>query len=57
MASFETNPMGDANGTAIGPMREVSSELSKRNSPASQIVVMEGSAPSDPVKAVLVSAM
>jgi YVTN family beta-propeller protein len=57
VASFETNPMGGANGTAIGPMREISTTLAKHNSPVSQIVVMEGSAPSDPAKAVLVSAM
>lgn len=57
VASFMTNPMGAANGTAIGPLREISNSLSQRNSPASRIVVMEGTAASDPAKAVLVSAL
>lgn len=57
VASFKTNPKGMANGTAIGPLREVSNTLSDKNAPASKIVVMEGNAPADSSKAVLVSAL
>lgn len=52
VAVFETNPMGGANGTAIGPMRELTRT---GEAAASQIVVMEGNAPPDPAQAVLVS--
>lgn len=55
VASFKTNPMGMANGTAIGPMREVVSRLSDKQAAASRIFVMEGDAPADPAKAVLAS--
>lgn len=56
VARFRTNPMGMANGTAIGPLREVATTLSAGKADASRIVVMEGDAPADPAKAVLVSA-
>jgi YVTN family beta-propeller protein len=53
VASLKTNPKGMANGTAIGPMREVLSTLSGKQPGASRILVMEGDAPADPHKAVL----
>jgi hypothetical protein len=53
IAAFETNAMGSANGTAIGPMRELA--RAGQAAAASEIVVMEGDAPADPAKAVLVS--
>jgi len=53
VASFKTNPMGMANGTAIGPMREVSKRLSAEPVTASQVLVMEGDMPADLHKAVL----
>ena len=56
VASFKTNPAGAANGTAIGPMRELSSTLSAKNAAPSKIVVMEGEAPADANRAVLTSA-
>jgi YVTN family beta-propeller protein len=56
VASFKTNPAGMANGTAIGPLREVVSSLSPQTASAVQLVVMEGNAPPDPATAVLVSA-
>ncbi|NMM27619.1 MAG: hypothetical protein HHJ12_10120 [Glaciimonas sp.] len=56
VASFKTNPAGMANGTAIGPMREVSHALSSNDASPSTIIVMEGDAPADSAKAVLVSA-
>ena len=58
VASFTTNPMGMANGTAIGPLREVSATLTanaKAVNP-SRVLVMEGDAPADAQKAVLISA-
>ncbi|RDK06702.1 YncE family protein [Cupriavidus lacunae] len=55
VASFKTNPAGMANGTAIGPMREVVSTLSTKTASPAQMVVMEGDAPADPARAVLVS--
>ena len=55
VASFRTNPKGMANGTAIGPMREVVGSLSAKQGTASRILVMEGDAPADPGKAVLMS--
>jgi YVTN family beta-propeller protein len=55
VASFKTNPMGMANGTAIGPMREVTNSLSAKAAAPSRVLVMEGDAPSDPQKAVLSS--
>jgi YVTN family beta-propeller protein len=55
VASFRTNPKGMANGTAIGPMREVANSLSGKQAAASHIVVMEGDAPADGSKAVLTS--
>ncbi|MFK3741371.1 MULTISPECIES: cytochrome D1 domain-containing protein [Oxalobacteraceae] len=55
VARFKTNPKGMANGTAIGPMREVASALSAKDPGASRILVMEGDAPADPAKAVLAS--
>ncbi len=56
VAVFRTNPMGVANGTAIGPMREVVSTLSKAEPGAARIVVMEGETAANPEKAVLVNA-
>jgi YVTN family beta-propeller protein len=56
VAVFKTNPMGTANGTAIGPMREVTNTLSDQQATASKIVVMEGDAAPDPAKAVLLGA-
>jgi YVTN family beta-propeller protein len=53
VASFKTNPMGMANGTAIGPMREVRNTLTAKSVTASRIWVMEGDASADPQKAVL----
>lgn len=59
VALFETNPMGAANGTAIGPMRDIvrtgQTAQEGKEVPASQIIVMEGKAPADPARAVLVS--
>jgi YVTN family beta-propeller protein len=55
VASFKTNPMGMANGTAIGPMREVTNSLSAKSAAPSRVLVMEGDAPSDSQKAVLSS--
>jgi YVTN family beta-propeller protein len=55
VASFKTNPMGMANGTVIGPMREVSNSLSAKAAAPSQVLVMEGDVPADPAKAVLSS--
>ena len=56
VAAFKTNPMGMANGTAIGPLREVVASLSDKPAKASQLIVMEGDAAPDTAKAVLVSA-
>ena len=56
VASFKTNPMGMANGTAIGPMREVVSSLSPKAVSASSIFVVEAGEAADRAKAVLVSA-
>ncbi|CUI02992.1 YVTN family beta-propeller repeat protein [Massilia antarctica] len=53
VASFRTNPTGMANGTAIGPMRDVSNSLNARSVSASQVFVMEGDLAADPKKAVL----
>jgi YVTN family beta-propeller protein len=55
VASFKTNPMGMANGTAIGPMRDVRNTLSAKTAAASRVLVMEGEAAADPQKAVLSS--
>jgi YVTN family beta-propeller protein len=57
VASFKTNPMGMANGTAIGPIREVARLRSEANPTASRIVVVEGEGPMDASKAVLHSPM
>lgn len=56
LASFKTNPMGAANGTVIGPLREAVVTLSGKAANASRILVMEGEAAADPQKAVLSSA-
>jgi YVTN family beta-propeller protein len=55
VASFKTNPMGMANGTAIGPLRDVNTTLSAKTVNPSRVLVMEGDAPADPQKAVLSS--
>jgi len=47
--------MGMANGTVIGPLREVVATLSSKQVAPSAIVVMEGEAAADPGKAVLVN--
>jgi YVTN family beta-propeller protein len=54
VAGFKTNAMGMANGTAIGPLREVSNTLSAKTAEPSRITVMEGAAAADATKAVLV---
>ena len=56
VAAFKTNPMGMANGTAIGPLREAVTTLSSKTASSSKILVMEGELGPDPAKAVLVSA-
>lgn len=56
VASFKTNPMGMANGTAIGPMRDVSNSLNSKAVTASRVLVMEGDVAADPQKTVLSSA-
>jgi YVTN family beta-propeller protein len=55
VAVFQTNAMGSANGTAIGPLREAVGALAKAEATPARIVVMEGDSPPDPGKAVLVS--
>lgn len=55
VAVFETNPMGSANGTAIGPMRAFARGAAAELPASSQIVVMEGTLPADPEKAALLS--
>ena len=55
VAAFRTNPGGMANGTAIGPLREVRRLLSADEPVQAAIVVMEGDAPPDVTKAVLTS--
>ncbi|MFL6715984.1 MAG: hypothetical protein ACJ8G3_06430 [Burkholderiaceae bacterium] len=56
VASFKTNQMGMANGTAIGPLREVSTTLSAREAAPSRVIVVEGDGAADPARAVLTSA-
>jgi YVTN family beta-propeller protein len=56
VARLKTNPMGMANGTAIGPMRDVVATLSRQAVSPSRVLVMEGDAPADSESAVLVSA-
>lgn len=53
VASLKINPMGMAKGTAIGPMREVTSTLSAKTAVPTRVLVMESDAPSDPQNAVL----
>ena len=53
VARFKTNPMGTANGTAIGPLRDVNTILTAKTVNPSRVLVMEGDAPADPQKAVL----
>lgn len=55
VAAFKTNPMGMANGTVIGPLREVVATLSSKQVASSTIVVMEGDGVADAAKAALVS--
>ena len=57
VASFKTNPMGTANGTAIGPLREVVKPLASKDVMPSKIWVMEGDAPPDASQAVLSNAL
>jgi YVTN family beta-propeller protein len=56
LASFETNAMGAANGSTVGPLREVLKSSALAKPPASKIVVVEGAAQAAPAKVVLVSA-
>ena len=56
VASFKTNPAGMANGTAIGPMREVANTLADKKAAPSRIIVMEGDAEANADKAVLLGA-
>ena len=55
VASFRTNAKGMANGTAIGPMREVANALSSKEVTPSKVVVIEGDGAASADKAVLVS--
>jgi YVTN family beta-propeller protein len=55
VARLKTSSMGMANGTAIGPMREVAATLSRKAVNPSRVLVMEGDAPADPESAVLIS--
>lgn len=55
VASFKTNAKGMANGTAIGPMRELVTTLSDKPVTASRLYVTEGSVGANPGKAVLSS--
>ncbi|MEB0056195.1 hypothetical protein [Variovorax sp. LG9.2] len=57
VASFRTNTMGMANGTAIGPIREVARLRSEADPKASPIIVSEGEGLLDTTKAVLRSPM
>lgn len=56
VASFKTNAMGMATGTAIGPLREVVTTLSGKTAAPSKISVVEGDASAGVGKAVLISA-
>jgi YVTN family beta-propeller protein len=56
VARLKTNPAGMANGTAIGPMRDVVPTLSGKAVSPSRILVMEGDSPADAESAVLISA-
>ncbi|MFZ6649284.1 YncE family protein [Undibacterium sp. TJN25] len=55
VASFKTDAKGASNGTMIGPVREFAAAGS--DAAASRLIVMEGSAPADPAKAVLIDAL
>lgn len=55
VASFKTNAAGAANGSAIGPLREVVSSLSKRAVTPATLLVMQGDGALDSNKAVLSS--
>jgi len=57
VATFKTNPAGAANGTVIGPLRELVATLSDKAATASRVLVMEGEVAADPQKAVLSSAL
>ena len=56
VASFKTNAAGMANGTAIGPLRDVTNTLADKKITASRIIVMEGDSEANTEKAVLLSA-
>lgn len=56
VASFKTNPKGMANGTAIGPLREVANTLADNKAAPSRIIIMEGDAEANADKAVLLGA-
>ncbi|TCT10258.1 YncE family protein [Paralcaligenes ureilyticus] len=57
VASFKTNEKGMANGTMIGPLRDLAKPGSDAAAPTNRIVVMEGNAPADASKAVLVNSL
>lgn len=54
VASFRTNAMGMANGTAIGPLRQVVSSLSPKAVSPSTLFVVEANGPAEVANAVLV---
>jgi len=56
VATFKTNATGMANGTAVGPLREVINTFSPKEASASKISVVEGDVAADAGKAVLTSA-
>lgn len=56
VGAFKTNPAGMANGTVIGPLREVVSTLSTKTPAPATLFVIEGDAIADASKAVLTSA-
>jgi hypothetical protein len=53
VAILKPNATGAANTTAIGPLRHMVNTLSAQRPAASKIIVMEGDAPADPLRAVL----
>lgn len=55
VATLKTNDKGMVNGSMIGPVRDLAKESSSAAGQANHIVVMEGDAPADSNKAVLVS--
>lgn len=56
-ASFVTDAKGSANGSVIGPVKSFAGAAAQAEGAAHRIIVMEGTAPPDPAKAVLVDAI